>query len=99
MLPTAAHPSPQHLAAFAVGKLVGPGADFVGTHLEGCGQCREFVARTPNDTLIGLLKPTGSPTGDYTPSQAGVATAADTLSVPPELANHPKYQVIRPLGH
>src|SRR5262245_22159653 len=103
MMPTAAHPTKHDLAAFAVGKLTGPDADAVSTHLGGCADCREFVARTPNDTLIGLLRPAGGPSTcalgtQNTPSMGDTAAAASPITVPPELANHPRYRVIKPLG-
>ncbi|MFL5341527.1 MAG: protein kinase domain-containing protein [Gemmataceae bacterium] len=104
MIPTGTtHPSQPDLAAFAVGKLSGPEADAVAKHLRGCADCRGFIEGTPNDSLIQLLKPVAKSTYSVavanTASMAGTATpAAGSLVVPPELANHPKYKVLKPLG-
>src|SRR5438094_6964857 len=98
MIPTeAAHPPQPSLAAFAVGKLTGPDADAITAHLAGCAACREFVARTPNDTLIGLLKPTAGHSA-ATRTDAAAHAAPSPAEVPPELRQHPKYHVLKPLG-
>jgi serine/threonine protein kinase/WD40 repeat protein len=78
------HPSPDQLAAFGLGKLIGPSADTVVAHLETCVDCRRAVASLPADSFVGRIQ---------------VADAGSTPSaVPPELANHPDYRIVRELG-
>jgi serine/threonine protein kinase len=78
------HPSPDQLAAFGLGKLLGPSADTVVAHLETCIDCRRAVASLPADRFVGRIQV----------ADAGVAPS----TVPPELANHPDYRIVRELG-
>ena len=78
------HPSPDQLAAFGLGKLLGPSADTVVAHLETCVDCRRAVASLSADSFVGRI-------------QAADVEAA-LGAVPPELANHPDYRVVCELG-
>jgi serine/threonine protein kinase len=78
------HPSPEQLAAFGLGKLLGPSADTVVAHLETCVDCRRAVASLSADSFVGRIQ---------------AADVEATLgAVPPELANHPDYRVVCELG-
>ena len=78
------HPSADQLAAFGLGKLLGRSADTVVAHLETCIECRQAVANLSADSFVGRIQ---------------VADAGSTPSaVPPELANHPDYRIVRELG-
>ena len=78
------HPSPDQLAAFGLGKLLGPSADTVVAHLETCVDCRRAVASLSADSFVGRLQ---------------VADAHSTSNaVPPELASNPDYKIVRELG-
>jgi serine/threonine protein kinase len=78
------HPSADQLAAFGLGKLLGPSADTVVAHLETCVDCRRAVASLSSDSFVGRIQ---------------VADAGSAPSVvPPELANHPDYRIVRELG-
>ena len=78
------HPSADQLAAFGLGKLAGPSADTVAAHLTTCVDCRQAVASLSADSFVGRIQ---------------VADAESTPSaVPPELANHPDYRIVRELG-
>ena len=80
------HPSPDQLAAYGLGKLLGPSADTVVAHLETCVDCRRAVASLSADSFVGRIQ------------EADVESALGLGAVPPELANHPDYQVVCELG-
>src|SRR5436190_1832030 len=99
---SATHPALQELAAFALGKLPESEAARVAGHLGACRQCAEAVERTPADSFIVLLNqprpaavsssvPPGQPLGEPT-------MPAPAENLPPELVNHPKFEVLRRLG-
>src|SRR5438552_2815624 len=79
------HPSAQKLAAFGLGKLAGAAADAIARHIESCDACRHEVENVPADPFLGLIRSVGRPTP--TP-----------LDLPPELAAHPRFKVVRELG-
>jgi anti-sigma factor RsiW len=97
--PRAQHPSPDDLAAFAVGRLGGSAAAAVAAHLEKCPACRRAAARAPAAArprnvaaAEGVTAPTaqpGAPLPPTTPAAGGP---------PPELTGHPRYRVLRELG-
>jgi tetratricopeptide (TPR) repeat protein/tRNA A-37 threonylcarbamoyl transferase component Bud32 len=93
------HPSARALALFGHGKLSEAQATTVAAHLERCAECREAVANLSADSFLEKLQ--GGRTGSTLlppaapPQVAPVAAAPD---LPPELANHPKFRVIRELG-
>jgi hypothetical protein len=104
-MPTAVtHPTPQELTDFGLGKLAEGQAVTVAAHLATCADCRRAVAGLPPDSFLGKVraaKPSASslPPG-ASPSMMGKAAvpAAPPTGVPPELANHPKFRVLRELG-
>jgi formylglycine-generating enzyme required for sulfatase activity len=100
------HPTAQQLALFGQGKLSGAQVVTVATHLETCADCQKAVAGLPPDSLLGKVRaarpggtalPPGSPTPD-TLRGALAERAAPVTGVPPELADHPKFRIIRELG-
>jgi hypothetical protein len=97
------HPSSDTLESFGLGRLDSFSADPVRQHLTECSECRQKVAElaaakravskdaTPSPTRpLSLVSQVlqGRPTG-------GVPVAQ---TVPPELANHPQYEILRLLG-
>ena len=101
------HPSERALTLFGQGKLSEAQARTVAAHLETCPACRQALAALPPDTFQGKVraaKPSSSSlppnwpgAGVSVPGQAprGGAAAAE---VPPELANHPKFRILRELS-
>jgi|GEM_PF-1449173 len=106
----AVHPSDQTLQSYGLGKLNDLLAEAVGKHLGECDACRRRVAEVTSDSFVGRLQnaqarpETAPPVGS---SLAGLSKLdgearqpspppADTL--PPGLAEHPDYQVLRELG-
>ena len=102
------HPTPQELTAFGLGKLPERAAAGVAAHLESCPGCRQAVAAVLPDSFLDKVR-AASPGGSSFPpnpprpgnalSSAGrPATPAPAPNLPPELANHPKYRILRELG-
>ena len=52
----AAHPSPQQLAALALERLSPEARERTQAHVSRCSTCTEFVAKTPRDSLLLLLR-------------------------------------------
>jgi hypothetical protein len=95
--PRAQHPSPDDLTAFAVGRLGGAAAAAVAAHLEKCPACRRAAVRTPAVPRARNARPAEEPTCQTAvPSSPPPALCADGL--PPELAGHPRYRILRELG-
>jgi serine/threonine protein kinase/pimeloyl-ACP methyl ester carboxylesterase len=103
------HPSPQELTAFALGKLPEHAAAAVAAHLESCPICRQAVAAVPADSFLDKVRavkqdgssfPPGSAQPDSAPHRAGKPATPDApcLDLPPELAHHPRYFILRQLG-
>jgi anti-sigma factor ChrR (cupin superfamily)/predicted Ser/Thr protein kinase len=99
------HPSAQALALFGHGKLPAAQAATVAAHLEACAACRQAVAALPADSFTGKVRAAGSGSSSLPPSRPGATglpgpatSAAAPGNVPPELAGHAKYRVVRELG-
>src|SRR5262249_19040348 len=100
------HPSAQALALFGNGNLPEAEAATVAAHLESCTDCRQTVAGLPPDSFLGKVraaKPDGTvlPPGTPGPDAVRGALAGPDVPVPdlpPELANHPKFRIVRELG-
>jgi serine/threonine protein kinase len=108
----AVHPTDQTLQSYGLGMLDVASAESVSKHLELCSDCQCRVAEMSSDSFLGRLrdacvKPEAPLTGPVVSSLAGLSMldagasatsppAAETL--PPGLAQHPDYEVIRELG-
>jgi serine/threonine protein kinase len=77
------HPHEDQLAAYSLGKLDDAEMEAVAEHLETCDACRQTVEETPPDKFVAALQ--------------GARQGSDP-AVPPELANHPRFHVVRELG-
>jgi serine/threonine protein kinase/cyclophilin family peptidyl-prolyl cis-trans isomerase len=108
----ALHPSAQDLAAFGQGKLDDVAAEQVMRHLDGCADCRKAVAAQSGDDFLDRLRAahglSGTPMPDKSlsgvtrsvgPQGAGAISQTLVPNLPPELARHPDYEVLRELGH
>jgi serine/threonine protein kinase len=100
-----AHPSLEHLTAFAQGQLSEEGLVQLSAHLSDCADCRQTVEGIADDTLVSLLRAANterkrdelsSPLEAITLSPVGPAQASPGL--PPELADHSRYRVQELLG-
>jgi len=106
----AVHPSDETLQSYGLGKLDDMLAEAVVRHLGECDACRRRVAEVTSDTFVGRLQdaqarpktipPAGSSLEGLSKlggeSRMPSPPPADTL--PPGLAEHPDYQVLRELG-
>jgi WD40 repeat protein len=103
-----AHPSSESLQAYALGKLNEAAARSLSDHLVDCPACREQAAAMSADSFLARLRGASAP-GAPAPAKsrpptntaAGAAEATTIPPVPglpPELAGHPQYQIVRELG-
>jgi hypothetical protein len=79
------------LALFGHGQLSEVQAAAVAAHLETCPGCRNIVAELPADSFLSRVRAAR-------PSADALAPAPPPAGVPPELARHPKFRVVRELG-
>ncbi len=98
------------LQAYGLGKLDDVSSESVSKHLEGCDPCQRRVAALSSDDFLGRLRDAQGqpgPSGPFVSSLAGLsvlekgpdaAPRPPTGSLPPGLAEHPVYEVIRELG-
>ena len=108
--PPATHPTDQTLSSYGLGKLDDASAESVNKHLEQCPDCRNRVAAISPDTFLGRLRDAqGRPDSPAPigPSLAGLSMLAGgspspvppaTSTLPPGLADHPDYEILRELG-
>ena len=98
------HPTEQTLSDFSLGKLNEGQAEVINNHLIECSDCQQRVAGMSSDSLLGRLRgaqgqPGTTNSGSRGPimsDETGHQTKAGTL--PPDLADHPDYQIVRELG-
>jgi hypothetical protein len=77
------HPNTKSLAAFSLGKLDDDESAALVEHLETCAVCQQTVEETPPDTFLEALH---------------AARPVSEGTLPPELANHPRFRIVRELG-
>ena len=102
------HPTDQALNAYGLGKLAEAAAGAVHAHLEACPACRVRVAELSSDSFLARLRDArGAPaaagsgpgaTQPHRPGAAGAAAPPQAGTLPPDLADHPDYEVRRELG-
>src|SRR5579864_1765235 len=92
------HPGVEKLRAFGQGRLSADNAAAVEEHLADCDSCCRLLQECPADSFVGRLRKTRElPSSDINMNHAGLAPApAD--DEPFELADHPRYRVVRLLG-
>jgi serine/threonine protein kinase len=104
------HPTDQTLRSYGLGMLDDTSADSVIKHLKSCALCQRRVAEVTSDTFLGRLRenqarpdsppPVGSSFSGLS-SSAGKASAhafSAAATLPPGLAEHPDYEIVRELG-
>ena len=105
------HPTPQELATFGLGKLPAAEADAVASHLDVCPTCRDVVANLVPDSFLAKVRAARPGSSSLPPASApagpsggprvmgkAAAPAAPLPDLPSELANHPRYRILRELG-
>jgi serine/threonine protein kinase/formylglycine-generating enzyme required for sulfatase activity len=95
------HPTDQTLSDFGLGKLDDRSAESVNQHLRGCPSCQRRVAGMSSDSDLSRLRGAQvgagrgrSPADRTRPNPA----PPDPDSMPPGLADHPDYEILRELG-
>jgi Leucine-rich repeat (LRR) protein len=94
------HPAAAELADFAQGRLSPDRARAVERHVEDCPACGELLLSQPDDdSLLGLAR-RAQPMllAGAEAAHAGVVGTSAGRAVPPELAAHPRYRIVRHLG-
>ena len=106
----AVHPTDQTLRSYGLGRLDDALAESVNKHLEACADCRRRVAELTSDSSLDPMRDAqGRPgtTGPFVSSLTGlsmleggpiITAPPPTDTLPPGLANHPDYEVVRELG-
>ncbi len=101
-----AHPDPEVLRAFGLGKLAPPEIDQVELHIAECQACRDTLKGLNSDTFVELVRRSDDHqvVRQQAVTQAGGQTANMTAELPlsqlpAELANHPRYRIVALLGH
>ena len=103
MTKSPAHPTLEELSAFNLGQLSDEGIKRVETHIGECHPCCEtLLGLSSDDTFVELLQEANLPPSQETLDQLGgskIKSAARTGEIPPSLLNHPRYNIIGPVGH
>jgi serine/threonine protein kinase/formylglycine-generating enzyme required for sulfatase activity len=102
---TASHPTPEQLAAFSQGQLSPAATQTVARHLESCPRCQAAVRASADAFLSNLRDARPDPSGTclagpspVRPASPAVPPPQAAVGVPPELAGHAKYRIVRELG-
>ncbi len=100
------HPTEQTLSDFSLGKLDDGQVEVINNHLQECPDCQRLVAEMSSDSFLGRLRGAQgqrSATNGGSGSRGPIMSAepghqAEAGPLPPDLADHPDYQVVRELG-
>ena len=103
------HPTDQALRDFSVGKLGDALANSINRHLQECPDCQQRVVAMPSDSFLCRLRaahvqpdgsrPRMSETGAPRPTKGETSRRRlQTNTLPPDLADHPDYEILRELG-
>lgn len=90
------HPDPESLAAFALGKLSLTKTAALADHLECCPHCEAALQDIPDDPFLSLVRSLSFLPGLKPRSDEEAADGE--LRLPAELAQHPRYRILRSLG-
>jgi formylglycine-generating enzyme required for sulfatase activity/serine/threonine protein kinase len=98
--PTSLHPTDQTLHDYGMGKLDDASAGAVHAHLENCAACRRRTAERTSDSFLNKFRAGQSaPSTDRREStQSHTSAPVPIETLPPELAAHKDYEVVRELG-
>ena len=85
------HPSAKVLEDYGLGKLDHATAETVSYHLERCPECLQTVANFSGDSFLDQVR-------DARFATVAPGAAPSDPGLPPELRDHPHYEIIRELG-
>jgi serine/threonine protein kinase len=98
---TSTHPSENVIAAFAQGQLSDDRSLEIEAHLLECATCSRQLREQPADPFLGLALP--SAVAETASANGGMTTPAPetspSLEIPSQLKDHPRYRVLKALGH
>ncbi len=98
-----AHPDTEQLRRFGLGELAAEESRLVENHVADCDACAAALLAVPNDTLLDLLRGDDDTPQPDIEMSVTVSTlpqvGAEPEAVPQSLRDHPRYRVVRPLGH
>jgi len=104
------HPSADMLRAFGLGKLDDLLSETVMAHIDTCPDCRQQVGALTGDSFLDRLRQAHHPSSTPAPAKSlaevgreiqknqAAQPATPIADLPPELANHPQYEILRELG-
>ncbi len=94
------HPDEAQLAAFLLGRLDPESQAEVEEHVSQCDACCRVLTGVPDDTLAQSLRASGGAETIAIGATPGVSLAIEPAvsGLPPSLAEHPRYRIIRQLG-
>ncbi len=90
------HPTDQTLSDFGLGKLDDGSAESVVQHLEVCAECESRVAGMSGDSFLGRLR--NAHESSAVSSQVAISASPPGDTLPPGLADHPDFEIVRELG-
>src|SRR5262249_12744935 len=93
------HPDREQLAAFRLGKLSDTEMAAVESHVAECESCCRSLKGLPDDSFVLLVRQSNNPTTLSVVRTEVIEREppADT-EIPPDLQNHPRYQILEKLG-
>lgn len=95
------HPTPEELSAYSLGQLPQERAVAIDSHISECQPCCEtIVSLSSDDTFVGLLKEARQLSIDQTSNHQNLNAKPSSVhgDIPPELAGHPRYEIVRLIG-
>jgi serine/threonine protein kinase/formylglycine-generating enzyme required for sulfatase activity len=105
------HPPANKLRGFGLGQLDDADAVAVMSHLDNCPSCQKEVAAVSGDYFLERLREARGRSGTPLPGKSlselarslyatipPTASAPTVSGLPPELANHPQYEIVSELG-
>ncbi len=96
-----AHPSREQLSAYNLGQLPLAEASTIESHISQCEPCCDtIISLSSDDTFVGLLKEARQLPVDQTMDldSQGAKPSSSHGDIPLELAEHPRYEIVRLIG-
>jgi serine/threonine-protein kinase len=96
---TTNHPTPDQLQAFVRGSLGPAEQSVIEQHVSHCAQCCDTLRAVPDDTLVEKLRNANtSVDGSLLRGVKTKFAGATDNELPKELADHPRYRIVKQLG-
>lgn len=93
------HPSREQLSAYNLGQLPPDEAITIENHISECEPCCDtIISLSSDDTFVGLLKDARQLVVDENLDHQGAKPPSPHGEFPPELADHPRYEIVRLIG-